>query len=141
MERAVLDTNVLVSGTFWSGSSFRILELADSGKFEIVLSPQIVEEYQRVVQSNEIIEKTSDEQRMAALAAVQKLLLKAVVVKPNFRLEAVREDPADNRVLEAAVAGRATRVITQDWHLLKLREYQGIRILPPAEFLAELERE
>lgn len=45
--KIVLDTNVLVSGIFWSGVPFKILEYWMQNKFELVISREILNEYQR----------------------------------------------------------------------------------------------
>ena len=50
----------------------------------------------------------------------------------------VGQDAADDRVLECAVAGGASYIVTGDVHLLMLKEYKGITILSPAAFLALL---
>ena len=55
--KVTLDTNVLVSGTFWTGDSFRILERIDHGEIVVVLSFPILKEYVRTIMSDEIIEK------------------------------------------------------------------------------------
>jgi predicted nucleic acid-binding protein len=47
----------------------------------------------------------------------------------------VREDPADDRVLACALVAKAEYIVSKDEHLQKLREYQGIRILPTEAFL------
>lgn len=47
--KIVLDTNVLVSGIFFSGPPHHILEAWQKGKIELVLTMEIVEEYRRVV--------------------------------------------------------------------------------------------
>lgn len=133
--RVVADTNVLVSGTFWTGVSFRLLELVEAGSVQLVLSPSIIREFQEVVHRGEIIEKSSEQQRLAAALAVQKLFLQAIVVEPNFRVEAVPEDSEDNKVLEAALAGAADYVVTHDRHLLKLKKFEGIPIVTAHEFL------
>ena len=83
--KVVLDTNVIVSGTFWTGASFRVLQLVDKGKLKLFLSPSIIGEYLKVLQSEEILEKTSEGQYNAGLAAVHKLLLNATLVETkNF---------------------------------------------------------
>ena len=46
--RVVVDTNVLISGVFFGGVPSRILEAWRDEKFELVVSPGIVEEYRRV---------------------------------------------------------------------------------------------
>ncbi len=47
--RVTLDTNVLVSGTFWSGASFKILDDIDKKRFENVTSKEIITEYNETV--------------------------------------------------------------------------------------------
>ena len=51
------------------------------------------------------------------------------------RVQVVANDPADNKIIECALAGAATYIITGDRrHLLPLGSYQGIRILSPTDF-------
>jgi len=135
MKRVVLDTNVLVSGTFWTGQSFAILELADKEKIRIVTTLPIIREYQDVIGRAEILEKTTESQRKNARDTVRKLLTKAEVVEPRQEIHAVKDDPDDNKIIEAAVAGNAGYIITQDKHLLSLKNYAGIRIMTPEDFL------
>ena len=56
-----------------------------------------------------------------------------------MRLEVIGADPTDNRVLECAIAGNAAYIVTEDKHLLDIKEYQGIIMLSPASFLAFLD--
>lgn len=46
--RVILDTNVFVSGLFWSGAPYEILKAWRDKKLQLVLSPEIFSEYQRV---------------------------------------------------------------------------------------------
>jgi uncharacterized protein len=57
----------------------------------------------------------------------------------NVQINACR-DPKDNKFLEVAVSGQATQLITGDADLLVLNPFQGIRILPPQEFLDSIIR-
>ena len=43
--------------------------------------------------------------------------------------------PNDNKVLECAKDGKADYIITSDNHLLRLKEFEGIKIVSPGEFL------
>ena len=45
--RIILDTNVFVSGVFFSGPPYEILAAWRDGKVQLVISPEILEEYQR----------------------------------------------------------------------------------------------
>ena len=44
MIKVVLDTNILVSGTFWTGNSFKIMELIDKKEIVSILSEDIINE-------------------------------------------------------------------------------------------------
>jgi predicted nucleic acid-binding protein len=46
--KVILDTNVFVSGVFFSGPPFQILEAWGNDKIQLVVSPEILEEYRRV---------------------------------------------------------------------------------------------
>jgi predicted nucleic acid-binding protein len=65
----------------------------------------------------------------------------AILINPANKLEIIDKDPADNRYLECAIEGEAPYIVTGDKHLLELKEYEGIVILPPAGFLAALDLE
>ena len=51
--QVVLDTNVLVSGVFWRGPASQILELWANDKIAVVVSPEILTEYQRLLRELE----------------------------------------------------------------------------------------
>lgn len=46
--RVILDTNVFVSGIFFNGPPHQILKAWRDGKLKLVISLEILEEYQRV---------------------------------------------------------------------------------------------
>ena len=46
----------------------------------------------------------------------------------------IKRDPADDKFIRCALAAKALYIISGDQHLLALKSYQQIRILPPAEF-------
>jgi predicted nucleic acid-binding protein len=50
-------------------------------------------------------------------------------------MKVVKEDPGDDKYIECAVALKAEFLITGDKALKALREYMGIKILSPQEFL------
>ncbi len=136
--RIVLDTNVLISGTFWSGDSFKILQYVNKGEVTLLLSKETVWEYDKVVRSEEII--TKEAYQLERVAAVQKLFQLAAFVEPLERIEAVEDDPDDNKFIELAVAGGATCIVSQDKHLLHLKEFRRIEMLTPKEFLIQFEQ-
>jgi len=58
-----------------------------------------------------------------------------VRVAPDRKLDVVREDPADNRILECAVKGKSEYLVTRDKHLLKLKRFESAQIIKVADFL------
>ena len=136
MKKITLDTNVLISGTFWYGPSYRIIKKIEEGEIVLVLSPQIIEEFAEVLNYEEIQEKIilkNLEMRMT----VAKIKGLATIVHPSKKIDAIKDDPDDNDILECAVEGEVDRIISQDKHLLKLKLYCGIPIITPEEFLNE----
>jgi hypothetical protein len=56
-------------------------------------------------------------------------------VTPSQKLDAVPDDPADNRILECAVEGKSEYLVTRDKHLLRLGRYGGTKMIKVADFL------
>jgi putative PIN family toxin of toxin-antitoxin system len=138
MKRVVLDTNVLISATFWTGASFRVLKLIEQGKVNLILSKAILQEYDKIVHSDEIIHKAAYQQQR--IASVQKVLQLAILVEPKEQLNIIKDDPDDDKFLEAAAEGAADYLVTQDKkHILPLKEFRKTKIITPEEFLAQSE--
>jgi putative PIN family toxin of toxin-antitoxin system len=126
--KVVLDTNVIVSGLNFSGKERKILDLIWEGEIELYISPFILEETAGVLQ------RKFDWEKEEAQSSIKKI--KASLVKPIRQVSIIKERKSDNRILECAIEGKVQYLISGDKrHLLPLKEYQGIRILSPAEFL------
>jgi len=65
----------------------------------------------------------------------------AISVAPTKKIEAVKEDPSDNKFLECAIESRADYIVTGDKHLKRLNEFEGIKIINAREFLDILSKE
>ncbi len=133
--KITVDTNVLISATFWYGDSFRILERVENKEIELVLSPEILKEYEEVLEYDEIQEKIQAKQ-LTMKQTVQKIQTMATLAYPSEKVNVIKDDPDDNAVLECALEGKVKYIITNDKHLLKLEEFREIKILTPAEFRA-----
>jgi len=136
MIKVTLDTNVLISGTFWTGDSFRIMELIDKKVVGCVLSKEILEEYNRILHSDEIIEKVKDKELIVS-KVIQRVISDSMIVEPKTKVNIV-EDADDNKFIEAALEGGSDYLISQDKHLLKLKCFKGIKIITPGQFLSLL---
>jgi putative PIN family toxin of toxin-antitoxin system len=128
--RAVLDSNVIVSGLGWSGAPARIIEAVLAGELVLVTSSPLLAELRRVLAYPKLATAIPGGARLADLVEMS-----SVVVEP-LSVFAVVEDESDNRVLEAAVAAGADYIVSGDGHLLTLGMFQGIPILTPAEFVS-----
>ncbi|MBW2975992.1 putative toxin-antitoxin system toxin component, PIN family [Candidatus Woesearchaeota archaeon] len=132
--KVTLDTNVLVSGTFWTGDSFRILDMIDQKRIKNITSKDIIQEYYETMKSGEIVDKIQNKNLVMA-KIVNKVVKISVFVEPAKRLSIIKDDPDDNKILECAKSGKVDCIISQDEHLLKLRKFEGISIVRPKEFL------
>lgn len=132
--RITLDTNVLISATFWHGDSEKIINKVEQKEITLILSKEILEEYYRVLDYDEIqqkIEKKSLEMKESLL----KISSIAEIIEVTSHVKIVQEDMEDNKILECALDGKVEYIITKDHHLLKIGMYEGIKILTPQEFL------
>jgi putative PIN family toxin of toxin-antitoxin system len=137
--RVVLDANVLVSAVISSrGSPGKILDLWKKDRFELVFSSPILEELERIIHYPRIQQryKLPEEYIEQFLSLIGS---QGISVNPSMEIYAIERDPSDNRYLECALEGEASYLVTGDHHLLELKEYQGVVILPPAGFLVMLE--
>ena len=128
--RIVLDTNIFVSGIHWTGSSEKILRIWMEGKFELVSSLPIIEEIVRVLANFKVPLDAEDILWWESL-----ILEKSILVIPTEEVKIVKNDPDDNKFIEAALEAKADFIVSQDKHLLVIKEYQRIKIVHPEEFL------
>jgi uncharacterized protein len=130
---AVFDTNILISALFSTSSNpFRCLALAKIGRIESVTCQEILDEF-----AQKLVFKFKFSQEMAQ-AAVQEIRSCSRIVEISATLEAVPDDPDDDMVVECAIVGNATHLVTGDKHLLTLAKYQEIEIVKATEFVALL---
>lgn len=134
MIRIVTDTNVLISATFWNGDSSKIIDKVEKKELCLLMSKEILGEFSNVLGYKEIQDKIRDK-NLEMKRTIEKIALLSVFIEPYRKFEVISEDPDDNKFLDCAVAGKADFIITQDKHLLKLKEFNGIKILKPDEFL------
>jgi len=127
--RIVLDTNVFISGIFFTGPPYEILKAWRDGRVRLLISPSVLDEYQRIGAELALQFRDVDLKAFLDLLTVQAEIVLAPTLPP-----VIRDDPSDDKFLEAAVAGNASYIISGDKHLLTLSEFQGIQILKPRDF-------
>ena len=62
------------------------------------------------------------------------------MVAPDSEMNAVPQDPDDNRILGCALAAKADFIISGDSHLTAMGQFNGIPIMTPSKFLDILEK-
>ena len=138
MLKAVVDTNVLISGTIRkSGHPSRIMNAWREGLFILVTSESLIEEAARVFRYPRISSKygLTEEQIRRIL---RNLRIYALVTPGKLGIKAIKEDPDDSQVIVAAVEAEADCMVSGDPHLLNLGAYRGIRVVPPKQFVKML---
>ena len=132
--KIVLDTNIWISGILWRGAPHRIIIAAEERKVEICASFEILQELFGVLQREKFSScfKASGIQLEDVCAQVIRL---CTVVKVNFAVDVVADDPEDNKFLACASAALANVIISGDQHLLRLKKFDDISIVTPARFI------
>lgn len=132
--RAVVDTNVLISGATGSTTPAQVIDGWRQNKYILVTSPQLIAEVNEVIRRPEIIRQFNLSESLIS-GFVGTLSTRAYVTPGTLQLDVIKEDPPDNQVLSAAVEGSADYIVSGDKDLLRLGQYQDIAILKPIDFL------
>jgi len=130
--KAVLDTNVVVSGIFFGGVPGEVLEAWAETRFELCLSPLIIDEYLRTCDRLASIRLTLAHQEVLAA-----LLARGSLVADDITREPVTADPDDDKFMICARKAGAM-VVSGDRDLLDASGWQGVQVLTPRAFLALL---
>ena len=126
----VLDTNVIVSGILRPYSkAASILRLVATGAITLAYDLRIFSEYRDVLNRPKFTFAKEDID--AFLDQVEKEGVVVSVMPLKFRLP----DPEDESFLEVALAGKAKAIVTGNKRHFPKKEYEGTKILSPAEFL------
>lgn len=130
MLKVTTDTNTLVSAAIAKGNEFEMLKLAYEGKIELVLSPSILQEFREVISRAKF--GFSEEQ---VSNVFKQIISISTIIMPSVKLDIIKEDPADNKILECAESGNINYIVSGDKHLLNLKSYKNIQIVRTSEIL------
>ncbi|MDZ7586218.1 MAG: putative toxin-antitoxin system toxin component, PIN family [Patescibacteria group bacterium] len=128
--KVVLDTNIYLSGIIFGGNSRHILDLIIKKKIKAVSSPAILLEISQKLKQKF---KWSQEQIFLTIKTIVKT---TNMIRTKKTLKIVKADKSDNKIIEAAVESNSSYIISGDKHLLKIKKYQGVKIVTPADFLS-----
>lgn len=142
MIRAVLDTNVLMSALITKRESppSQLYKAFISQKFLLITSSSILAEVEDVMNRENVVKyhKRTPQQRKEVM---EQLLTLCYVILESIKPDnvIVERDPKDDKFLHTAVEANADYVVSGDNDLLDLKEYKGIKIVSPKDFLAILD--
>lgn len=136
--RAVIDTNLFISGIFARDSlSAQLQNLWINLEFELVTSIEIIKEISRVLNYPRIKDhfkpKDKNIKRFFRL-----IFRKAVIAKDIYKTDRITEDPTDNKFLACALEKNADYIVSRDPHLRNIKHFHGIQIVDVKTFIEKV---
>jgi uncharacterized protein len=130
--KIVIDTNILINA-FEDDYNYgnRIIDGVLEGSLQAFANPQTLRENRLIARR-----KISDADYLEKLEK----FFDAVTEVEGQWIDVV-EDREDNKILASGIAAGVDYLVTSDWHLLKIGEYEGVKIVSPQGFWAEYETE
>lgn len=126
--KVFFDTNVYVAEALLGAGAARLIDATERAGWRIYTSAYVLDEVERVIG-----EKLGFSRRLALLSR-QRVRRRATAVEPPASRHAVPDDPNDSPILQAALAGGADYLVTNDRHLLALDPYEGLRIIRISDY-------
>lgn len=130
--RVVLDTNILFSAIAYGGKPEQVFVSVLNETIDAVTSPVLLSELQEVLSKKLSL---PEEKIKVILAEIEEIF---EIIQPKKTINTLKDED-DNRVLEAAVEGKCSYIVTGDKELLNLGSFKGIRILTADQFLSTLD--
>lgn len=131
--KAVIDTNVFVSGIFWKGPPYKVLQAWKNERFKLVITTSILDEYRRVLSGLSKRYGGISYERILDLVS-----LYADVTSEIPFAQPVCKDTDDDKFLAAALSANASYVVTGDNALLELNGFRKLHVVRPTVFLKQL---
>ncbi len=133
--KIVIDTNVLVSaGLGKQGYSHKIVLQISGGIVQNFTSEAILNEMRDVFGRKEITSRVSENDRAFLLAVYEQ---KSIQVEPMYILGKITEDLDDDKFFHCAMAANADFIVSGDKQVLKIKEFEKIKVVSPKDFLSE----
>ncbi|MBS3137713.1 putative toxin-antitoxin system toxin component, PIN family [Candidatus Woesearchaeota archaeon] len=137
MIRIVLDTNIIISAFGWSGNEYNILQKVMNKELLLVLSPEILDEYKRILLLQRLeFQEDEVEEFISALLEVAELIYPIYNKQSSIAIR----DKDDIKFIICAIESKADYIITGDNDLLVIDKYNSIQIISSKNFLETLEK-
>lgn len=135
----MIDTNVVAGAMLTLGVNRKVLRACLTGNVKPLIGTALYLEYEDLVRRPGLFARSQMTARdrldlLAALASVSEWVEVYYAWRPNLR------DEGDNHLIELAVAGSASAIVTNNVKDLRSGEllFPSIRVLTPADLLKEL---
>ncbi|MFH1932755.1 MAG: putative toxin-antitoxin system toxin component, PIN family [Pseudomonadota bacterium] len=125
----MIDTNIYISAIFWGGKPREVVDLGRDENMLIFTSSDIEREIAEKLRTKFRLDEEETNQIILDFSTF------TIPVKITKQIQAVPDDPDDDKFIECAVSCGADFIVSGDQHLLRIKEYEGIKILTAAEFL------
>jgi len=127
--KVVFDTNIYLSAIIFGGNPRKVLQLAINEKILLYSSTEILLEVALKLKGKF---KWPSEQINLTIKNIGNLVK---IIRIKEKIDFIKKDPTDNKILEAAIESKAGFIITGDSHLLELKSYKRIKIIKATELL------
>jgi len=131
--KIILDANVFISAAYRGGNPARIIDRVESFSDTLFITDEIIAEVEDVFGRPKF--NMSKETQQREITHIKRISTKITVTDSERITTGGSIDKTDNKYLECAAAANADYIITGDKHLLVLKEYKGVKIVKPAEYL------
>jgi putative PIN family toxin of toxin-antitoxin system len=131
--KVVIDINIFVSSFFWKGNPRKVLDRIIEGTDELFITNEILEQIAEVMSRKKFhIDKEGIEYYLKSIEEIAHKLTNTIKIRDGSR------DKDDNVILACGLTGNVDYIITGDDDLLVLKEYSGIKIVTPKEYLEKI---
>ncbi len=136
--RAVIDTNLFISGLFAKDAlSAQLQNLWINQEFELVTSLEIIREISRVLSYPRIKERFKPREENVR-RFFRLIFRKAIISKDVYQTDRIVDDPTDNKFLACALEKKADYIVSRDPHLRNLKHFHGIQIIDATAFIEKV---
>ena len=136
--RAVIDTNLFISGLFARDAlSAQLQDLWINQRFELITSLEIIKEISRVLNYPRIKEHFKPREENVR-RFFRLIFRKAIISKDIYQTDKIIDDPTDNKFLACALEKKADYIVSRDPHLRNLKHFHGIQIIDAATFIEKV---
>jgi putative PIN family toxin of toxin-antitoxin system len=128
--KVVIDINIFVSSFLWEGNPKKVVVRAIEGTDELYITKEILEQISEVMNRPKFkIDKESINYYIKSIEEIANEIICTIKIQDGSR------DIDDNIILECGITGNVDYIITGDDDLLVLKEFNGIKIVTPKEYL------